>query len=229
MAQDYTSIPVGMPLDRLWTGSNPITYHSYSGCDIKAMAFNPLSGNFEQLANIQTLSYSVHREKFPVRSLGTTHVKQYTRGPRTIAGSLIFTVFSTSVLSNLLGFDGTETETGAWRPVTVDQIPPFHIVLLMASEYNYLSSMVLYNVEIINEGQVMSVEDLIIENTCQYVATQFSPMKEVSKQTAKGLLLTANTFSDLLSQPLYQDILINRDPYEIQAIAQLPNLKSVLN
>lgn len=192
-------------------------FHSYSGCDIRAMAFNPRSGRFEELANIQTLSYSIHREKYPVRTLGSTHARQYTRGPRTIAGSIIFTVFDTSVLGAFIGLNEKETEAGLWRPVTVDQIPPFHIVMLFASEYNVLSSMALYNVEVVNEGQVMSVEDLITENTCQYVATHLSPMRQVTQRTEHGVNLVARNFSELLRLPLYREVLMNRNPFDLES------------
>jgi len=213
-----TTPPLGQSTDFNWMGKNtPVhekTYHSFSGCDIRAVCFNTVTGKLEELANIQTISYSVHREKFPVRSLGTTHVKQYTRGPRTIAGSLIFTVFNTSVLSNFLGLSPTEMESGLWRPITVDQIPPFHITLLFASEYNVLSSMSIYNVEIVNEGQVMSIEDLITENTCQYVATYLSPVKPVTEETAKGIALRGRTFGELMSQPIMQELFRARDPFD---------------
>jgi hypothetical protein len=217
------NIPLGQPLD---TGyANSVTsmggtagkiYHSYSGCDIKAVCFNAATGTFDVLANIQTISYSIHREKFPVRSLGNTHVKQYTAGPRTIAGSIIFTVFDTSVLGSFLGLGPKEMEAQMWKPVTVDQIPPFNIVLLFASEYNVLSSMNLYNVQIVNEGQVMSIEDIITENTCQYVATHISPIKPVSQQTSQGTALIANNFAQLMSQPIYNELFRARNPFDFE-------------
>lgn len=204
------------------------TFHSFSGCDIRAMAFNSRVGRFEELANIQTLSYSVHREKHPVRALGSTHVRQYTRGPRTIAGSVVFTVFNTSVLGGLLGLEEREIEAGLWRPVTVDQIPPFHIVLLFASEYNVISSMVLYNVEIIDEGQVMSIEDLITENTCTYVASHFAPLRPVTSTTGKSAYMKARSFAELMTQPLYREVLMARDPFDsgsgIDMVRELPQL-----
>lgn len=207
------------------------TFHSYAGCDIRAMIFNSRAGRFEELANIQTLSYSIHREKHPVRSLGSTHAKQYTRGPRTIAGSIIFTVFDTSILGNFLGLSEKEIEAGLWRPVTVDQIPPFHVVLLFASEYNILSSMVIYNVEIINEGQVMSVEDLITENTCQYVSTHISPMRQVTQQTSQGVVLQARSFAELMTTPLYREVFLARNPFDLsideQSSKTLPMLKQL--
>lgn len=197
------------------------TFHSFSGCDIRAMAFNGRRGRFEELANIQTLSYSIHREKHPVRTLGSTHVRQYTRGPRTIAGSFIFTVFNVSVLGGMLGLDEQEVEAGLWRPITVDQIPPFHIVLLFASEYNVISSMVIYNVEIVDEGQVMSIEDLITENTCTYVASHLTPLRPVTEATGKSSYMKARSFAELMTQPLYREVLMARDPFDVYTSANI--------
>lgn len=224
---DTTGLPrmpapaLGQANDLNWTGAKTTVdeagkqvFHSYSGCDIQAVVFNAAAGKLEKLANIQTLSYSVHREKFPVRALGTTHVRQYVRGPRTIAGSLIFTVFDQSVLGNFLNMAFKETEVNNFRPITVDQIPPFHIVLLFASEYNVLSFMNIYNVEVVNEGQTMSVEDLITENVCQFVATHIAPLRQVTQQTSQGITLYASNFADLMTKPLYADLFRSRNPFD---------------
>ena len=54
------------------------------------------------LESLQTLSVQTHREKNAVRALGSAHAKGYTRGPRTIAGSMIFTLFGEHPLSALI-------------------------------------------------------------------------------------------------------------------------------
>ena len=86
-----------------------------------------------ELGNIQTISYSVHREKFPVRCLGKVYPKAYTRGPRTIAGSFIFTILREQALSDLLNaglnFYNTGVTTGndsaypELSTILVDQLP----------------------------------------------------------------------------------------------------------
>ena len=202
-------------------------YHSYAGCDIRAVAFDSTMQTMVEIANIQTLTYSIYREKFPVRSMGTTYAKGHTRGPRTIAGSIIFTVFNQSVLGQFLGLSQQEVNAGQLFPITVDQIPPFHIVLLFASEYNYLSSMAIYNIDIINEGQVMSVEDLITENTCQFLATHIEPLRSVADSSVKNISFKGSTFKDLLTQPLYAELLASRNPFDNES--GTTNLLSTLN
>ena len=55
-------------------------------------------GNTKVLAECQTLSVSIHREKVSVRACGCVYPKGVCRGQREIAGSMIFTVFNEHVL-----------------------------------------------------------------------------------------------------------------------------------
>ncbi len=161
---------------------------SYSGCDIRAIvsfydsnADHDRRVKFKVLGDLQTLTYSTHREKFPVRTLGRTSAKGYTRGPRTIGGTLIFTVFDKEVLSEMLvqnyQADSAKADNyGFLKAVLVDQIPPFDITVSFVNEYGSVSKMVIYGVELVNEGQTMSIDDLITENVCSFVARHVDPM-----------------------------------------------------
>lgn len=73
------------------------TYNSYSGADIVA-TMTPLGGKPIVFGSIQTISYSIFRPMTPVFALGKINAQGVTRGQRTIAGSLIFTVFDRHVL-----------------------------------------------------------------------------------------------------------------------------------
>lgn len=164
------------------------------------------------LAECQTLSLSVFRDKRAVRSCGSTYAKAYTRGPREIAGSLIFTVFDQHVVWDLLqahpsDFDGN-TATGA----IIDQLPPVDIIVTFANEYGSMSRMTIYGVEFISEGQTMSIEDLITENAVNFVARDYDPMR----------LIGSKVKMDDTSARLQQDFvgaqkassLINEDDYQ---------------
>ena len=136
------------------------------------------------LGDLQTLTISTHREKFAVRALGHVGAKGYTRGPRTIGGTLIFTVFDKSVLSEMLVQDyqlenAAIDDVGALGAVLLDQIPPFDITIMFANETGSMSKLVIFGVELVNEGQSMSVEDLITENVVTYVARHFMPMESL--------------------------------------------------
>ena len=170
-------------------------YTSYSGCDIRAIVSfydsNADEGNkvkFKILGDIQTLTYSTHREKFPVRTLGRIGTKGYTRGPRTIGGTLIFTVFDKEVLSEMLvqnyQLDAANADNyGVWKAVLIDQIPPFDISVNFVNEYGSASRLVLYGVELVNEGQTMSIDDLITENVVNFVARHIEPMYNIASGT----------------------------------------------
>lgn len=168
-----------------------VKYTSYSGCDIRAIVhfYDPNAENKNKsrtkiLADVQTLTYSSHREKFPVRTLGRTSVKGYTRGPRTIGGTLIFTVFNKEVLSEMLvqnyQLDSADKDNyGVWAAVLIDQIPPFDITVNFVNEYGAVSRLVIYGVELVNEGQTMSIDDLITENVVNFVARHIEPMVDM--------------------------------------------------
>lgn len=143
---------------------------SYSGCDIIPIVYGldaetHLPKLFV-LGNIQTLTYSIHRDKGAVRTLGRSMPKGFTRGPRTIAGSLIFAVFDRRALWELSKDRNNVTK----RVAIADSLPGFDIILYFTNEYGHESTLALYNMQIIDEGQSHSVQDMYIENTMGYIA-----------------------------------------------------------
>jgi hypothetical protein len=57
-----------------------------------------------------------------------------------------------------------------------DQIPPFSLTISMANEYGAAASMGMYGVQIINEGSGISIDDLVQEKACTFVATDIKPL-----------------------------------------------------
>ena len=141
------------------------------------------SGAFVQtktLAELQTLSISTYREKSPVRGFGRSNPSGWVRGQRTIAGSMIFTVFDRDVLWSLLDFDPSDFDgDNKFKAAILDQLPPLDITIQFANEYGSLSRMTIYGVEFISEGKTMSIEDIFLENTVQYIARDVDPMTPV--------------------------------------------------
>lgn len=127
------------------------------------------------LGSIQTLSYSIYQKKSPVRNLGNMNPKDWVFGPRTIAGSLVFAVFNKHWMMNIYDQLKEKAKMENWHFIT-DEIPPFDITISFANEYGYDSRMALYGVRIMNEGQVMSTNDIFIENTYQFVANDIELM-----------------------------------------------------
>jgi hypothetical protein len=164
-----------------------------------------------QLFDIQTLTISSHREKFPVRTLGRVHPKSHTRGPRTLAGTMIFTLFNKHALWDLVqatsnfyssgvGINGTDSGFPELNTVLVDQLPPFDITLVASNELGDSSYMVLYGVEIVNDGRTISIQDIITENSMQFLCRDFEdlrPMTSRRSSLARGMEGNAKTASDV--------------------------------
>lgn len=127
------------------------------------------------LATLQTLSIQTYREKMAVRALGNSYPKGYTRGPRTIAGSMIFTVFNEHALAKLIRsmsgkgsiYGERDTELSS---LIADQLPPIDLTIVVANEYGQLAQMGIYGVEFVNDGMTMSVEDILTEEVIQFVS-----------------------------------------------------------
>lgn len=158
-------------------------YNSYSGCDIVVSArlnqFTNLKKAIKEkvytLGSIQTLSVSTHQDKKPVRVIGSANALDYTMGQRTIAGSLVFAVFDKHFATEM--FEDLTKATGKTF-LLPDELPGMDITISFANEYGRTSRMAIYGLRIINEGQVMSINDLYTENTYQFVATAMEPLRK---------------------------------------------------
>lgn len=187
-------------------GSNDFTrkYTSFSGCDMVASITLPsnISSIPIVIGNLQTVSYSIHREISPVRKLGAINPIGWTRGVRTIGGSLIFTMFDKNIVYQLqevilkkmksdLDSNGTLNlelfqknkfanyvlENLRQQKICMDMMPPFDITVTMKNEYGTASSQeIISGVIVQDEGQVASIEDIITENTMSFQATDIQPL-----------------------------------------------------
>ena len=64
-------------------------------------------------------------------------------------------------------------------PHYADEIPPFDITISFANEYGQKAVMVIYGVEILNEGSGFSIDSLIAEKDCTFVCRRIDPMVPV--------------------------------------------------
>jgi hypothetical protein len=149
-----------------------LVYNTYAGTDIVAEILLPTNERLT-LGELQTISYSIHRENTPVRLLGHVSPSGFVRGPRTIGGSLIFTVFNFYAFYRIGQF---KEAIGAGLYPVADMLPPFDIVITFSNETGSLSKMKLYGVTIVDEGQTMSVDDLITEQTYTFMARGIQPL-----------------------------------------------------
>ncbi|AOQ24712.1 hypothetical protein MTAT_20570 [Moorella thermoacetica] len=157
----------------------PLTasYNSFSGADIVAGLDVPvlrggtLSFEHYVFGELQTISYSLYRPKRPVRAMGFVNPKGFAYGPRTLAGSLIFTTFDRYIVYRAL-----EQYNAAGYRYLADEMPPFHVTITMANEYGQQAAIRIYGVTITDEGQTMSIQDIYTEQTMRYLARDIEPL-----------------------------------------------------
>lgn len=156
---------------------------TFSGTDIVAMIVFPECKPIA-IGELTTATYSVYREKHPVRVLSRISVKGFTKGPRTVAGTLIFTVFEKHILNRI------RTEVPYLKDLAtlkVDELPPFDLYLTMGNEYGASSRLNIYGMTIVDEGKVFSVEDMFTENTWSYMARDIVLMDDLGAEQNRPL------------------------------------------
>lgn len=127
-----------------------------------------------ELGSLYSITYSSFREKHAVRTLGRVSAKDYTRGQRTIAGSMNFAVFQSHELMDFLKGGANEDNI-----VILDQLPKFNLMLIMVNEYGGASILHLFGVQISTESQQTSVEDLALMNNVTFYAEDIMTIENV--------------------------------------------------
>jgi hypothetical protein len=187
-------------------GANTVTegmteYTSFAGADIVATFDNRIFGN------LQAVSYAVQREIAPVYVMGHKDPVSFAKNKRGISGSLVFIVFDRHALLTALkkdmnvsgsgsvmddaarkAFAGGDDSTSitlydnllgiAQQDITYsDQIPPFDITITMVNEEGKMSGLQILGVQILNEGLGMSIDDVVLEQACTFIAREVKPLR----------------------------------------------------
>ena len=141
----------------------------YSGTDIISVFRFPEFMNAKSLVfgELSTVSYSFFREKVPVRSIGFTRARGYTKGPRTVAGTLVFTMLNKASINQFAEELYGETKHLSIMP---DELPPFSIDINFISEYGNKTRISLIGVEIAEGNQVVSSQNLRTNEQYSFVA-----------------------------------------------------------
>ncbi len=186
---------------------------SYAGSDILCILFIPSSKTqtqtdpgFVEIQNkLQTITISSARSVMPVRRIGETSPADYTRGSRTIAGSMVFTTTLRDAFVSALSKSLKDGEPSTEPTIFVDQIPKFGMAFQASNELGGVSSALLVNITLTNFGTTFSIDDIYTESTFTYVAEQYFPMSslndisDIRKQIVKATSI-ATPVSDLQSQ-----------------------------
>ena len=190
---------------------------SYSGSDIICLVYIPQqingvvqSDGFAQIEDkIQTLTVSSARSVSPVRRLGETTPTAYTRGSRTIAGSMVFTTGLRDAFVDVLTKSIDDGEPVREPVLFVDQIPKFSMVLQANTELGNVSTALLVNITLTNFGTTFSIDDIYTESTFTYVAEQYLPLSqtlgnnenEIRKLITQRHEAIDQTIDDLIQNP----------------------------
>lgn len=149
---------------------------SFSGND--TVAFIILPGCVPVcIGSVTTVSYSVYRNKKPVINLGRTNINGVTRGSRIYAGTMIFTLINQHWVRELISQDTCKSWLGDVEEIKADELPLFDIMVVSANEYGAYCSMFIYGIDLTDEAQTLSIEDLFTENVFQFVARDLSVFK----------------------------------------------------
>ena len=172
-------------------GSTKGGYTSFTGCDIIPICIGRDSSGKDKIfviGDISTLSYSIHQDKGAVRTLGRYLPKSIVRGGITIAGTMVFSVLNYHALWKI-----SEDKHGSYKRFAKSvMLPPFDIVLMFANEYGQQAIMSIFGVQIADEGQTHSVQDMYIENTMNYVALDIDMLSPIGEKVPSKSLFIAS-------------------------------------
>lgn len=142
--------------------------YGYTGADIHAVFRFPLFMDIKpiEFAQIKALSYSTYRDKFPVRALGFINPKGYTKATRTVAGTLIFSVFRKNMINQVI-----DKIYGSRKfNILPDELPPFSIDILFVNEYGNTNRLSIIGAEIAEGNQIFSIDQMQTDEAYSFVA-----------------------------------------------------------
>lgn len=154
----------------------------WSGADVKILFTVPdtsLSyGNTEinlSTVQLQTITMSSTSSIYPVRRIGEAKAHTYTRGSRTFAGSMVFSIIGNDPLQNLFSIDAINNSferDGHWF---IDSMPAIDCIIMYANESGGAGIQIIQDLRFSNWGQTVSIDDMYLESTYTYVAEHVTP------------------------------------------------------
>lgn len=221
-----TAQEIGLPASGIFVVNpkrpQPYYQSTFTGTDAYCVA--SVGNVVSELNGLSSISWSIFRGKSSPRTLGKVSPSMRSRGSRTVAGTMIFVISDHHPLLDIIPSDmasfkkiTTTHDQTTWQSVvTADQIPAFDITIMLVNEYGKASMLVIYGVDILNEGSVISIDNLMTEVTLQYTAVAIDPIYEVEIDEASSVRLidpfaiTRSGYSDFYKR---RDIAINGVSY----------------
>lgn len=141
------------------------------------------------MGTIDTITYSIHRDKKQVRPLSYTRPRGIARGPRTVAGTMIFKIFGDLELRDILG-----SLKNQYKHLLADELPKFSVIILIpptnqSGEFfinpgeteigmNIIS---LVDIDIVDQAMSISIDDQIVEQQISYVARDIIDLSHINE------------------------------------------------
>lgn len=195
------------------------TYTTFTGADLKAVFHNIV------IAELVGISYTITREIAPIYTTGSADPRSFSKGKRGIAGTMVFQKFDRQALRALMDASvyvakNDDYQSVGWRPINeisgianderlgirlatpiyVDQIPPFDVTITYSNEIGQIATEKLLGVQILNEGNGISIDDLTNETNCTFVCrhvTGLIPRPTISPETQDLERPNYNPWGDL--------------------------------
>jgi len=173
----------------------------------EAMTLRELSSHIS-LTNVQTITTSYASSLSAVEECGSSMPIDHTRGQKTFAGTIVFTVFDREPLAKLLeqglgeNFPGVDASS---EYISFDQMMPFNIVIQADSELPYARGLpqsmmkIIVGVRFMTGGEAITVDDFFLEQQHQYVGRYISPWLKLSPSVKDEEL--ENRLTKLLGSP----------------------------
>lgn len=187
---------------------------TWSGSDVRVVftlpttspAFNPGS-SFLESVQLQTITMSSASSLFPVRRCGEAKAQDYTKGTRTFAGSMVFSIIGEDPLQRLFSIDALRSSMRTDDSWHIDQMPPLDCILLFSNEFGANGIQVIQGIQFSNWGQTVSIDDMYLESTYSYIADHITPFLSYnefapSKTTENAIL---SKISSIIKQNSIQE------------------------
>lgn len=152
-------------------------YKTFSGADTLVFIVIPNTKPIT-LGSLSTISYSTYRVKKPVTLLSRINVAGYTRGQRTVAGTLIFTLINQHWVNEVI--DAVSC-LGQFENLKPDELPLFDLMMVSANEYGSGVVGYIYGVDVTDDTGVISVNDMYTETTVSFLARDIDLLKDYMK------------------------------------------------
>lgn len=155
----------------------------FTGVDVQIMTIS--NTVITQSLKFKIVTWSMHSGLIPVSTLGRDRAKGFSRGDRTVAGTIIATVAVEDPLMNMQPILYSQTDmrgfnqmSDFWKSYLLpDQLPIFDMVLFFQNEHGNNASMAIFGVKIPDNGATISMQDSEIEVTYTYMAMDIEPIR----------------------------------------------------